>query len=423
MKRIPRRQALAGAAAIAAGRLLVPAQVRAAVGVAGRANLREHPGGVAAAMQAGQPLYAPPGVYDLPARVTLSQPIDLLGEASDPPTFRWSGGDAFVPGAAPVKFQNCRFADSQGYLVNMDDTTVEVPYIGALNCRFENVGGVIGWPALKPLPGGKLLQLEVRRVDAKNVGRGIMVQGGATVRFDIEDYSCDGYTRFGLLVGPSGPGGSRHQAEMQSGVVRRVKILNGRLKGDASASNSNNNNGVYIAGRNVELQDVHIENLGDGHSHDTEGLYTKVVHLRASNVTLINAGGNQGFYGCKGGDPRKPNTVLGSDTEFENLDIVCVGQHFGTGVWYQAFGGAVFTKVKTTRLTGPALRMHDVAEGGMIIREWQDIDARRSSCVFDLRGNNTVKLTDCSVTPPSAKVIQNARDTVTVIEERNSWSS
>ena len=423
MKRLSRRKALTSAAVLAVGRFLVPAQVRAAVAATGRLNVREHPGGLAMAIQTGQPLFVPPGAYEMPTGVALTQPLDLMGDAAEPPTFRWGGGDAFVPGAAPVKFQNCRFVGGKGYLVNMDDTTVEVPYIGVVNCTFENVGGVIGWPTIKPLPGGKLRQLEVRGVQAKNVGRGIMVQGGTTVRFDVEDYTCDGYTRFGLLVGPSGPNGLTYQNEMEAGVARRIKVLNGSLKANASRSNSNNNNGVYIAGRNVELDDVHIESLGDGSTHDTEGLYTKVAHLRASNIRLINAGGNQAFYGCKGGDPKKQNTVIGSDTAFENLEIVCTGDHSGTGVWYQAFEGAVFANVKTTRLNGPALRMHDTAEGPVILRDWHDVDGRRKGCVFDLRGRNTVKFTGCSVDPPYANIIKNVRDEVTVVGANNNFPS
>lgn len=420
MSAISRRKALASAAA--AGTLLVPACVRAAIGTSGRINIREHRGGVAAAIATGQPLYAPAGAYELPSGLALTQPLDLLGETSEPPTFRWRKGHAFIPGAAPVRFQHCRFVAGHGYLVNMDETTVEVPYIGVFDCTFEDVGGVIGWPTIHPLPGSRLRQLEVRRVDAKNVGRGIMVQGGTTVRFDVEDYTCDGYTRFGLLIGPSGPKGGTYQADMLSGVARRVKVVNGSLKANTSKSNKNTNNGVYIAGRNVELDDVYIENLGDGSQHDTEGLYTKVAHLRAANIRLVNAGGNQAFYGCKGGDPRKPNTVIGSDTAFENLEIICTGKHKGTGVWFQAQKGATFAKVKTVGLTGSALRMHNVAQGPLIIREWRDLDGRRTkSSVFDLRGDNRVEFIDCTVTPPYAKIVKNAGGAVTVVERNSRW--
>ncbi|MGH6928733.1 MAG: hypothetical protein ACREEV_10485, partial [Dongiaceae bacterium] len=397
----PRRRLLAGAAAIAAGGLLVPACVRAAAGVSGRINIGEHPGGIAAAIGTGQPLYAPPGVYQLPSGLALTQPLDLMGDSARPPTFEWGKGDAFIPGAAPVRFQHCKFAAGPGYLVNMNETAVEVPYIGVFDCTFEDVGGVIGWPTTRPLPGSRLGQLEVRRVDAKNVGRGIVVQGGTTVRFEVEEYSCDGYTRFGLLIGPIG---GRYQADMVSGTVRHVKVLNGRLKGDASTSNKNNNNGVYIAGRNVELHDVHIENLGDGTRHDTEGLYTKVVHLRAAGVRLVNAGGKQAFYGCKGSDP-KSNRVAGADTVFENLEIICAGEHKGNGVWFQAHEGATFANVRTVGLTGSALRMHKSAEGPLIIRDWHDLDGRRTKAsVFDLRGRSRVELADCTVTPPYANV-------------------
>jgi hypothetical protein len=419
MPAVSRRRALASAAA-AAATLLVPAVARAAVST-GRINVREHPGGIAAAISMGRPLYVPAGDYELPSGLSLTQPLDVLGEASQPPTLRWKKGHAFIPGAAPVRFQYCRFADSRGgYLVNMDETAVEVPYIGVLDCTFGNVGGVIGWPTIRPLPGSRLRQLEVRRVEAKNVGRGIMVQGGTTVRFDVEDYTCDGYTRFGLLVGPIG---GRYQADMETGIARRIRILNGSLKANTSKSNKNNNNGVYIAGRNVELDDVHIENLGNGAQHDTEGLYTKVAHLRAANIRLVNAGGNQGFYGCKSGDRKKRgNRVVGSDTAFENLEIICSGEHSGTGVWYQAYDGATFAKVKTVGLTGPALRMHKISEGPLIIREWQDMDGRRTKAsVFDLRGPNRVEFIDCLVTPASANVIRNPRGAVTVVERNNRW--
>jgi hypothetical protein len=418
MLRISRRRVLASAGAIAVERLLVPARAKAALEASGRLNLREYPGGVAAAIATGQPLFAPPGVYELPSRFALKQPLDLLGDASEPPTFRWTRRDAFIPGPAPVTFRHCRFADGPGYLVNMDDTAVEVPYIGVIDCAFEGVGGVIGWPTLEPLPGSRLRRFEVRRVSAKNVGRGIMVQGGTTVRFDVEDYACDGYTRFGLLIGPSGPRGGAYQADMLSGVVRRTRILNGRLKAKASS----NNNGVYIAGRNVELDDLHIEGLGDGRDHDTEGLYTKVVHLRGSNVRLVNAGGNQALFGCKGGDPKKPNTVLGSDTLFENLEIVCTGEHQGAGVWFQAYEEGVFAKVRTVGLTGPALRMHETAEGPVILREWRDVGGRRNKAsIFRLRGAKTVELIDCSVTPPYAKVVDDDRGAVAVLERNNDW--
>jgi hypothetical protein len=422
MSAISRRRALASVAAASA--LLVPARVRAAVAISGRINVREHAGGIGAAIATGQPLYVPPGDYELPSGLALTQPLDVLGESSEPPTFTWRKGHAFVPGAAPFRFQHCRFAGGPGYLVNMDETAVEVPYIGVFDCAFESVGGVIGWPTIRPLPGSRLRQLEVRRVDAKDVGRGIMVQGGTTVRFDVEDYSCDGYTRFGLLIGPSGgPNAGKHQADMVSGVVRRINVVNGSLKANTSKSNRNNNSGVYIAGRNVELEDVHIENLGDGTQHDTEGLYTKVAHLRATNIRLVNAGGKQAFYGCKGGDPKKRNTVVGSDTAFENLEIICTGKHAGTGVWFQAQKGATFTKVKTVGLTGQALRMHRVAEGPLIIREWLDLDGRRTkSSVFDVRGNNRVEFIDCTVKPPYAKVIANNRGEVTVVERNNGWS-
>jgi hypothetical protein len=304
----------------------------------------------------------------------------------------------------------------------MDETAVEVPYIGVFDCAFHKVGGVIGWPTIHPLPGSRLRHLEVRRVDAKNVGRGIMVQGATTVRFEVEDYSCDGYTRFGLLIGPSGPKGGRYQADMVSGVARRIKVVNGSLKADPRKSNKNNNNGVYIAGRNVELDDIHIENLGDGSQHDTEGLYTKVAGLRATNVRLVNAGGKQALYGCKGGDPKKPNTVVGSDTVFENLEIVCTGEHKGTGVWFQAQKGATFSKVKTVGLTGSALRMHRVAQGPLIIREWQDLDGRRTkSSVFDVRGRNRVEFFDCTVKPSYDNVIANHGGQVTVVEKNNYW--
>lgn len=418
MLRISRRKLLGSAGAVAAARFLVPAHAKAAAGTSGRLNVREFPGGIAAAVNTGQPLYAPPGVYELPSRVALKEPLDLLGDASDPPTFRWKRRDAFIPGHAPLRFRHCRFVDGPGYLVNMDDTAAEVPYIGVLDCSFEAVGGVIGWPTLEPLPGSRLGQLEVRRVSARNVGRGIMVQGGTTVRFDVEDYACDGYTRFGLLIGPSGPRGGAYQAEMLSGVVRRTKILNGRLKAKASS----NNNGAYIAGRNVELDDLHIENLGDGRAHDTEGLYTKVVHLRGSNVRIVNAGGNQALFGCKGGNPKKPNTVLGSDTLFENLEIVCTGEHYGAGVWFQAYEGAVFAKVRTVGLTGPAFRMHETAEGPIVLREWHDIDGhRRKPTVFRLHGPNEVEFVGCSVTPPKANIIENVGGKATVLESGNRW--
>jgi len=406
---------------MAAGGLLVPACVHAAAGVSGRINIGEHPGGVAAAIATGQPLFAPPGVYQLPSGLALTQPLDLMGDATRPPTFEWRKGDAFIPGAAPIRFQHCKFAAGHGYLVNMNETAVEAPYIGVFDCACEDVGGIIGWPTIRPLPGSRLGRLEVRRVDAKNVGRGIMVLGGTTVRFDVEDYSCDGYTRFGLLIGPSGPNAGKHQADMKSGVARRIKVLNGRIKADASKSNKNNNNGVYIAGRNVELHDVHIENLGDGTRHDTEGLYTKVVHLRAAGVSLVNAGGHQAFYGCKGSDP-KSNRVASSDTVFENLEIICTGEHKGNGVWFQAKRGATFAKVKTVGLTGSALRMHDSAEGPLVIREWHDLDGRREkSSVFELRGSNRVEFIDCTVTPDYAKVIKNVDGAVTVTERGNGW--
>jgi hypothetical protein len=422
MPLIHRRNVLAGAAAFAAGALLVPACVRAAVGVSGRLNIREHPGGIEAAIATGRPLYAPPGDYVLPSRLALTQPLDLMGDASPPPKFTWGKGDAFIPGAAPVRFQHCRFARGSGYLVNLNDSTVEVPYVGVFDCTFENVGGVVGWPTIEPLPGSRLSKLEVRHVSAKNVDRGIMVLGGTTVRFDVEDFTCDGYTRFGLLIGPSGPRGGTYQADMQSGVARRIKILNGRLKASKSNSNKNNNNGVYIAGRNVELDDVHVENLGDGATHDTEGLYTKVAHLRASNIRLINAGGNQGFYGCKGGDPKKRGVVVGADTAVENLEIICTGEHKGTGVWFQAHENASFTKVKTVGLNGPALRTHKVIEGPLTIREWHDVDGRRrKSTVFYLRGRNRVEFTGCSVTPPYADVFDYDRAEVTVVERDNRW--
>jgi hypothetical protein len=420
MPPVSRRRALASVTG-AAGTLLVPARVRAAVSASGRINVREHPGGIAAAISSGRPLYVPTGDYELPTGLALTQPLDVLGDASRPPMLRWGKGHAFIPGAAPVRFQHCRFADSRGgYLVNMDETAVEVPYIGVLDCTFEAVGGVIGWPTIRPLPGSRLRRLEVRRVEAKNVGRGIMVQGGTTVRFDVEDYTCDGYTRFGLLVGPIG---GEYQADMESGVARRIRILNGSLKANTSKSNKNNNNGVYIAGRNVELDDLHVENLGNGAQHDTEGLYTKVAHLRASNIRLVNAGGNQAFYGCKSGDRKKKgNRVVGSDTAFENLEIICTAEHRGTGVWYQAYDGATFAKVKTVGLTGPALRMHKRSEGPLIIREWRDVDGRRTKAsVFDLRGPNRVEFIDCSVTPVSANVIRNPREAVTVVEHNNNW--
>jgi hypothetical protein len=419
MPSVSRRRALAIVAG-AAGTLLVPARVHAAVSASGRVNVREHPGGIAAAVSSGQPLYVPAGDYELPSGLVLTQPLDVLGDASRPPMLRWGKGHAFIPGAAPVRFQHCRFADSRGgYLVNMDETAVEVPYIGVLDCTFEDVGGVIGWPTTRPLRGSMLRRLEVRRVEAKNVGRGIMVQGGTTVRFDVEDYTCDGYTRFGLLIGPVG---GRYQPDMESGVARRIRILNGSIKKNTSKSNKNNNNGVYIAGRNVELDDLHIENLGNGGQHDTEGLYTKVIHLRAANIRLVNAGGNQGFYGCKSGDKKKGNRVIGSDTAFENLEIICTDGHKGTGVWYQAYDAATFAKVKTVGLTGPALRMHKNSDGPLIIREWQDIDGRRTKAsVFDLRGPNRVEFIDCSVTPATANVIRNPREAVTVVERNNSW--
>lgn len=422
MPLIHRRKVLAGAAALAAGALLVPARVRAAMGLSGRLDIREHRGGIEAAIATGQPLYAPPGDYVLPSRVALTQPLDLMGDASQPPAFMWRKGDAFIPGAAAVRFQHCRFAAAPGYLVNLNETTVEVPYIGVFDCAFEDVGGVIGWPTIEPLPGSRLGKLEVRHVSAKNVDRGIMVLGGTTVRFDVEDYTCDGYTRFGLLVGPSGPRGGAYQADMQSGVARRIRILNGKLKADKSESNKNNNNGVYIAGRNVELDDVHVENLGDGRTHDTEGLYTKIDRLRASNVRLINAGGNQGFYGCKGGSPRDKGKVVGLDTVVENLEIICTGEHKGTGVWFQAHENASFTKVKTVGLTGPALRTHKGIEGPLVIREWHDVDGRRrNSTVFYLRGRNRVEFTGCSVTPPYADVFDYDRQAVTVVERDNRW--
>ena len=419
---IHRRKLLAGAAGLAAGALIVPACVRAAVGLTGRVNIREHPGGLEAAIATGQPMYAPPGDYVLPSRLALTQPLDLMGDASQPPEFTWQKGDAFIPGAAPVRFQHCRFTGGPGYLVNLNETAVEVPYVGVFDSTFKNVGGVVGWPTIEPLPGSRLSMLEVRHVSAKNVDRGIMVLGGATVRFEVEDFECDGYTRFGLLIGPSGPRGPVYQADMQSGTARRIRVVNGKLRNNKSKSNSNNNNGVYIAGQNVELDDVHIENLGDGRAHDTEGLYTKVAHLRASNIRLINAGGNQGFFGCKGGSPKDKRKVAGWDTAVEDLEIVCTGEHVGTGVWFQAHENASFAKVRTVGLTGPALRTHKDIEGPLVIRDWQDIDGRRrDATVFYLRGRNQVEFTDCSVTPPYPDVFDYDREQVTVVERDNRW--
>jgi hypothetical protein len=422
MPPIDRRKVLSGAVGLAAGALLVPACARAAVGLSGRLNIHEHAGGIDAAIASGRPLYAPPGDYVLPSRVVLTQPLDLMGDPSRPPTFTWRKGAAFIPGTAPVRFQHCRFTGGPGYLVNLNESAVEVPYVGVFDCAFENVGGVVGWPTIKPLPGSRLNRLEVRRVSAKDVDRGIMVLGGTTVRFDVEDFECDGYTRFGLLIGPSGPHGGRYQAGMESGTARRIRVLNGKLKASKSESNSNNNNGVYIAGRNVELDDVHVENLGDGRAHDTEGLYTKVAHLRASNIRLIDAGGNQGFYGCKGSSPKEKGKVAGWDTVVEKLEIICTGKHTGAGVWFQAHENASFAKVRTVGLPGPALRTHKTVEGPLVIREWHDVDGRRrKSTVFYLRGRNRVEFTGCSVTPPYANVFDYDREQVTVVERDNRW--
>lgn len=338
---------------------------------ADRINVSDIPGGLGSIAAWGQPLWLPAGPHVLPSNISLDGAIDI---ACDPLAEVTLSGSNFISnGAGTLKWRGGKIrGDGNDALVSLNAAT-EIPALIDIQDTTLIGASEVNWAEFKDdgLPLIGRLVLKRNTLDMLGIGRGTFIQNGVAVT-EIEDYEVKNFTRFGLLIGVFG---RRQQDLVQSGTFKRLHIHDGRPDGGV------NGNALYLAGRNYEADDVVIERFlhrtaADVPNDGSDGLYTKVINLRLSNIRIVDVRGNEGYLTIKGQswDGLTGPGPRGGINLVENVWIERTGtaEVFagGIGIADQS-RGSIYRNITTVGLTGQALVTHQTS-GPVIVQNWND---------------------------------------------------
>lgn len=394
----------------------------------------------AAALHSGVPLRLVSGLtYELPANFAPQHPVDVEGDG----TQTWmapASGSIFVPDRPlSFAFRNIQFdwsrASGSAYVVALANINHPIGLLLAHDCALRGpttsgAGGLFG-QANSVIPDllhvGKL---DVRRVHMRKMSRALALHCSIGVA-ELEDVHIDGYKRFGITLGPLS---EVHQRRCISTRMRNIHVWNGSQEGV-------NSNAIYVAGRDVLLEDFSCIGLGDGVRDDTEGLYFKAAGgLTVQRGLLHNCGGMQGMAAFKGGGAGKPK---GGPVTMRQVVLSVDPGRPGSGVWHQTDSGdAVYEDIATVNLQGAALRViNSQPTTNFTLRRWTDRSLSRLqgfrengdpifSRVFKVQRGDGVEpcnytfetcIVDLDPVLPADQVIENNGGGTVVLAGDNSW--
>ena len=246
---------------------------------------------LASAMEAGKPVFLPPGRYGvrLSKSLVLDRPVQILGSTSVLVGLGTQGKQALFDGRADLRIEGMGFENlPQAFRFDRAKDIKELTFSG---CSFVRCGAALSWRARGRATG--LQDLSVSHCQFREVDAAIHFACDLIGSARISDNRLERVGYSGVHLGN----------EDEANAEKRGRYLvAGNIIRNQKGRNAKGANAIACRGRHALIIGNHIENVHSDSHRNTEGIYIKSRHSVVAHNVLINASESEAAIVIKGDD-------------------------------------------------------------------------------------------------------------------------